>query len=73
MKVFLATMSVVWITTTAIAGPITEQQARLKAAQWVRGPMFSEDHSARGPAADKSIEEVLSHMREAVLAIRGDT
>ena len=59
--------------TSAIAAPMTEQQARLKAAQWVRGPRFSGDQSARGPAGDKSLAEILNHIREAVLAMRGDT
>ena len=52
---------------------MTEQQARLKAAQWVRGPMFGAEVSVRGPAADKSLTEVINHIREAVLAVRGDT
>jgi hypothetical protein len=55
------------------AGPLTEQQARLKAAQWVRGPMFSEDRSAAGPAANKSVAEILSHIRESLLAVGGNT
>ena len=73
MKALLIAASVALMTTTAIAGPLTEQQARLRAAQWVRGPGFAEDRSVRGPAADKSVAEILSHIREAVLAIRGDT
>jgi hypothetical protein len=59
--------------TTAHGEPLTEQQARIKAAQWVRGPMFGADRSASGPAADKSLAEVLSHIRESLLAVRGDT
>jgi hypothetical protein len=27
----------------------------------------------RSPAADKSVKEILSHIREALLAVRGDT
>jgi hypothetical protein len=50
-----------------------EQQARLKAARWVRGPMFGVDTSARSPAADKPLTEVRSHIREAFLAVGGDT
>ena len=73
MKALLIAASVALMTTTAIAGPLTEQQARLRAAQWVRGPGFAKDRSVRGPAADKSVAEILSHIREAVLAIRGDT
>jgi hypothetical protein len=64
----LATLS-----TTSRAGPLTEQQARLEAAQWVRGPMFSEDRSSRGPGADKTVAEILSHIRESLLVVRGNT
>ena len=55
------------------AAPLTEQQARLKAAEWVRGPMFAQDRSLRGPAADKSVDDILSHIRESLLVVRGNT
>jgi hypothetical protein len=58
---------------TAHARPMTEQQARLKAAQWVRGPMSAQEAADRGPAADKSLVEVLSHIRESLLVVRGNT
>ena len=52
---------------TAHAGPMTEQQARLKAAQTVRDPV------AQGPASEKSLADVLSHIRESLLVVRGNT
>jgi len=58
---------------TVEAAPLSERQARLKAAEWVRGPMFAQDRSARGPAAVKSLDEVLGHIRESLLVVRGDT
>ena len=58
---------------TVQAAPLTERQARIKAAEWVRGPMFAQDPSMRGPAAAKSLHEVLSHIRESLLVARGDT
>ena len=56
----------------AAAAPLSEAQARLKAAEWVRGPMFAADRSARGPAADTPLEQVLGHIRESLLVVRGD-
>src|SRR5512139_903470 len=61
------------LVSTVPAAPLTEQQARIKAAEWVRGPMFAHDPTMRGPAAEKSIPEVLSHIRESLLVVRGDT
>ena len=61
------------LTETVEAGPLTEQQARLKAAQWLRGPGFSADPSVRGPEADRSIPEILEHIRDALLVVRGNT
>ncbi len=61
------------VVNTVQAAPLTEQQARIKAAEWVRGPMFAQDRSIRGRAAEKSFKEVLSHIRESLLVVRGDT
>ena len=57
----------------ATAAPLTEAQARQKAAEWVRGPMFGADRSARGAAAEKPLDQVLDHIRESLLVVRGDT
>jgi len=64
------------LSTRVEAGPLTEQQARLKAAQFALGSMFGGDHYDAGPAVgqgDKSVAEILSHIRESLLAVRGST
>jgi hypothetical protein len=63
---FLATLP-------AYAASLTEQQARIAAAQFVRGPMFAIDRLARGDAADKPLAEVASHLWLGLLVVRGDT
>jgi hypothetical protein len=54
-------------------GHLTEPQARVVAAQFVRGPMFAIDRSTRGPAADKPLAEVANHLWLSLLVARGDT
>ena len=68
-----AALLTISLVNTVQAAPLTEQQARLKAAEWVRGPMFAQDRSLRGPASNKSVAEVLSHIRESLLVVRGNT
>jgi hypothetical protein len=41
MKHLLLTVMASLIVTTTQAAELTEQQVRLKAAEWVRGPMFA--------------------------------
>lgn len=68
LLVALATTS-----TLARAATLTEQQARLKAAEWIRGHSISADHSKAGPAADKTVFEILKHIRDSLLVVRGNT
>jgi hypothetical protein len=65
---------------------MAEQQARIAAAEWVQGPMFGcVDPDARANPACVAetvgstrvtatrTAEILSHIRESLLAVRGDT
>jgi hypothetical protein len=77
VKHLLLTVMASLIVISTQAAELTEQQARLKAAEWVRGPMFACAYESppqgcqnlRSPAADKSVNEILSHIREALLAV----
>jgi hypothetical protein len=59
--------------TTVTAATLTEQQARLKAAEWIREHGISADRSKAGPATDKTVFEILGHIRDGLLAVRGTT
>jgi hypothetical protein len=59
--------------TKVAAASLTEQQARLKAAEWIREHSVSADRSKVGPAAGKTVFEILSHIREGLLVLRGNT
>ena len=55
----------------SLAQGLTEQQARLKAAEFLHGPMFSQDRSSHN--IDKPVPEILNHIRDSLLVVRGDT
>ena len=66
------------ILSPAYAGSLTEQQARIAAAQFVRGFGFGPNGGQvipvpDLPAAGKSLEEVASHLWLGFLVMRGDT
>jgi hypothetical protein len=52
------------------AGLLTERQARIVAAEFVRGPMFGPP-GEKGPAAALSVAEIVGHIQESYLAVRG--
>ena len=65
-------------TATYAAGLLTEDQARTAAAKFVKGFGFGPNGGQvipvpNSPAASKSLEEVASHLRLALLVTRGDT
>jgi hypothetical protein len=59
--------------TTVTAASLTEQQARLKAAEWVRQHGISADASKAGTATEKTVFEILGHIRDGLLVVRGNT
>ena len=59
--------------TIARAATLTEQQARLKAAEWIREQLISADRSKAAPATDKTVFEILKHIRDSLLVVRGNT
>ena len=61
------------LNTTATAASLTEQEARLKAAEWIQDRAIHADPAKPGPAAKKSVFEILSHIREGLLVVRGNT
>jgi hypothetical protein len=74
IRIVVAAVAIAYVASLpAYAASLTEQQARIGSAQFVRGPMFATDRSTRGEAANKSLEEVASHLWLGLLVVRGDT
>jgi hypothetical protein len=77
---FLTTLLVVltFATTTAAAGPLSEEQARTAAARFVKGFGFGPNGGQvivvpDGPAASKTVEEIAGHLQQSLLVLRGET
>jgi len=78
IRIAMAAVAFSTILGPAYAGSLTEQQARIAAAQFVRGVGFGPNGGQVVPvpdlpAAGKSLEEVASHLWLALLVMRGDT
>lgn len=65
----VALATLILASTAVSAATLTEQQARLKAAEWIRERAVA---TKAGPA-DKTIFEILNHVRESLLVLRGNT
>jgi len=78
IRIAMAAVAFSTILGPAYAGSLTEQQARIAAAQFVRGVGFGPNGGQviavpDLPAAGKSLEEVASHLLLGFLVMRDDT